>query len=138
MPGRGTGRLDRSHSRGQCHKSYLDFMHTEQEKTPDALNRHLRDWRVSAPLPSRFQEQVWRRIEQEQAAGTISVWPMLQNALEQLLLRRRLAYSYLTLALTFGLVFGYWQAREKTSELDSSLGQRYVQSVDPYRKPGHL
>jgi len=29
---------------------------------------------------------------------------------------------------------GWWQAREKSAHIQSELGSRYVQSLDPYRK----
>lgn len=113
-------------------------MKTNLEPDEESLRRSLRQWRVGTPLPPRFQESVWKRIEQAEADRTVNLRQALQNAVEHLLARRRLAFAYLTVALAVGLVLGGWQARERNSAVDSSLGRRYVQSVDPYHKPGHL
>jgi len=113
-------------------------MNTEPEKNQDVLGKHLREWRVNAPLPARFQEQVWRRIEHEEPATRPSPWLILQQLFEGVFVHRRLALSYLAVALVMGSAAGYWQGRGQATEQESSLGQRYIQSVDPYQKHGHL
>ena len=113
-------------------------MKTKLEPNEASLSRSLQQWQVTTPPPPRFQEEVWKRIEQEEAGEAASFRRALRNAVEKLLARRRLAFAYLTMALATGLVLGSWQAREQASVVDTSLGQRYVQSVDPYHKPGHL
>ncbi|SRR5258706_10794831 len=113
-------------------------MNTEPEKNRDALGKCLREWRVGAPLPARFQEQVWRRIEREEPAAEIGAWVILRQLFEGMFAHRRLALSYLTVALVVGSAAGYWQGRGQATEQESSLGQQYIQSVDPYQKHGHL
>jgi hypothetical protein len=113
-------------------------MNTVPDKNDGALGKALREWRVSEPLPPRFQEQVWRRIEAAHAGEPASLWATLLNALNALAARRKFAFSYVTAALVVGLALGFWQARQVNTALDSGLGQRYIQSVDPYSKTGHL
>src|ERR1700720_3482630 len=113
-------------------------MNTEPEKNQDALGKCLRGWRVDAPLPARFQEQVWRRIEHEEPARQASAWLIFQQLIESMFVHRRLALSYLTVALVVGSAAGYWHGKEEAAGQESSLGQQYIQSVDPYQKHGHL
>jgi hypothetical protein len=113
-------------------------MNTEPEKNQDVLGKHLREWRVNAPLPARFQEQVWRRIEHEEPATQAGAWLMFQQLVESMFVHRRLALSYLTVALVVGSAAGYWHGKEQAAGQESSLGQQYIQSVDPYQKHGHL
>lgn len=113
-------------------------MNTEPKKNQDALGNHLQEWRVNAPLPARFQEQVWRRIEHEEPGAQASGWLVLQQLIERMFAHRRLALSYLTVALAVGSAAGYWRGKEQTAGQESSLGQQYIQSVDPYQKHGHL
>ena len=113
-------------------------MKTNPESNDERLGKSLRQWRVDAPLPPRFQEQVWRRIEQEDAAAApIAFWPALQALVAQLFARRAFALAYLTVALLLGSGLGFWQARQQTDTYSASLGQRYVQSIDPYLKLGN-
>jgi ferric-dicitrate binding protein FerR (iron transport regulator) len=113
-------------------------MNSNPDPGEERLNQALREWRVAAPLPPRFQEQVWRKIEQAAPAPAANPWSQLLALFDQLLARRRLAYSYLTAALVLGLALGWWQASEQNSTVNTDLSRRYVQSVDPYLKPGHL
>jgi len=113
-------------------------MNPEPKKNQDALGKYLREWRVNASLPARFQEQVWRRIEHEEPATQAGAWLIFQELIEGVFARRRLALSYLTMALVVGSAAGYWQGKEQAAGQESSLGQQYIQSVDPYQKHGHL
>jgi len=113
-------------------------MNNEPKKNQDTLDKYLREWCVSAPLPARFQEQVWKRIEHEEPATQAGPWLMFQQLVESMFVHRRLALSYLTVALVVGSAAGYWQGRGQATELESNLGQQYIQSVDPYQKHGHL
>ncbi len=99
----------------------------------DALNKVLRQWKFDAPLPPRFQEQVWQRIEKSEAGAEPSPWVGLWRLIEVVLPRPRFAYAYLAILLVTGVAAGSVAAQIKTNRLDSELSVRYVQSIDPYR-----
>ena len=95
----------------------------------------MQEWKVTALLPPRFNEAVWRRIEQAEVNKKLSLWSLMTDWLAALLPRPAVAVSYVTVLLALGIAAGYWQARTHTARLDHELGSRYVQSVDPYQKP---
>ena len=110
-------------------------MKTNQEPgRSDAFNQVLSEWKVAAPLPPRFQEQVWQRIAkaersaEQPAAGSV-FWRLLTVVLP----RPGFAYAYLAALLVFGMAAGSWAAQVKASHMDSQLSLRYVQAIDPYR-----
>jgi hypothetical protein len=116
-------------------------MKTESEN-PEPLRRLMREWKVNEALPPRFQENVWRRIEQAEShpAPLLATtgWALFKAWLVARLPRPALAVAYLSVLLVAGMAAGYWQARQTTAHLDNELGTRYVQSVDPYQKPPRI
>ena len=98
----------------------------------------LREWKVASPLPPRFVENVWRRIEMtEPAAPNASnptLWTLLASWLAQKLPRPAYAIAYVSVLLLAGLSAGYWHARVETTNWDDTLASRYVQKVDPFQK----
>lgn len=116
-------------------------MKTESEN-PDPLRRVLSEWRVTEPLPPRFQAGVWRKIQQAEASGkpvaTATAWMLFKAWLAAALPRPAVAVAYLSVLLVAGMAAGYRQARQTTAHLDNELGSRYVQSVDPYQKPSGI
>ena len=107
-------------------------------KDPEAVSRVLREWKVTSPLPPRFAENVWRRIEQaEPAAWPASIptlWAAVRVWLAAMLPRPAFAISYVSVLLIAGLFAGYWHARMETTSWDKALASRYVEAVDPFRK----
>jgi hypothetical protein len=103
--------------------------------TDEALSTLLREWKVEAPLPPGFQEQVWRTIDRGEARE--SLWALTLRRLTEALARPSLATSYVTVLLLIGLGAGYWQARSANAQAEESLSARYVQMIDPYQMPGH-
>jgi len=99
----------------------------------ESLRKVLRQWAVDAPLPPRFQEQVWRRIARAEAKPEQGFWTNLAKQVEALVPRPRFALAYLSVFLVLGVTAGAVAAQLKTSKLDSELSQRYVQSIDPYK-----
>jgi len=97
----------------------------------DGLSKILQTWKVAAPLPPRFEEQVWQRIARVGAAPNL--WLQFLNWLELALPRRAVAGAYLAILLLAGLTAGYWESRSKANELDEILGRRYVQMIDPFQ-----
>jgi hypothetical protein len=100
-----------------------------------ALRGLLREWTVEAPLPSRFREQVWRRIENEaaQPVAMASTWMLLRAWVAILLPRPALAVAYVAVLLVAGAGVGWAQAQHQTSRVNGQLSQRYLQSVDPFQ-----
>jgi hypothetical protein len=100
------------------------------------LDDVLRQWTVDKPLPPRFQEEVWSRIGRAEArphpVSSFAAW--LWHFAEINVPRPKFAYSYVAVLLLLGIVGGAWAAQRESSRLDSALGSRYLQSVDPYQK----
>lgn len=105
-----------------------------EEKT-DGFERALKQWRVSAPLPPRFQEGVWRKIESVEAQARIRPGEVIRRWLESIMPRPAVAASYVGILLVLGLLAGTWQAQEQNARAEQTFERKYVQSVDPYQAP---
>jgi hypothetical protein len=101
----------------------------------DPVRKLMQEWKVTASLPPRFNEGVWRRIQRADSGAEVSLWSRVTDWLAEVLPRPAVAVSYVTVLLALGIASGYWQARKHAAQLDHELGARYVQSVDPYQKP---
>jgi hypothetical protein len=102
------------------------------------LNAILREWRMDAMSPPRFQEDVWRRIESgERHAAAPQLWRALENYLATLFARPAWAAAYLAVLLAGGSLAGHWQAQAKGGRDVEVARQAYLQSVDPYQAPRH-
>jgi len=111
-------------------------MNSEDPKQVDAaLSRTLETWKVAKPLPSRFAENVWRRIERELLPEPMGIWNRLLAWLCQGMLRPALAGSYLVVLLLAGTGVGYWRAQVVNERTGLELGARYVRLMDPYQMP---
>lgn len=102
----------------------------------EKMSAALRAWKVSEPLPPRFQEQVWSRIERAEVERGHWLTDAFEFV-ERLFTRPALAYAYALLLLTLGLTGGYLTAQQQESKMETQLAARYVQSIDPYQKSGH-
>ncbi len=102
----------------------------EQDRSQD---RVLREWVVDAPMPPRFQEQVWQRISRTKARPEPTFRAALAQFLEVVLPRPKFALAYLAVLLAVGMAGGSLAAQIKSNRLDAALSQRYVQSIDPYQ-----
>ena len=109
-------------------------MKRRDQSVPDRLlDSALLAWEVKDPLPPRFREQVWRRIERVEALGPTGLWPEFILRLTRALTRPSVALSYVTVLVLAGVLAGFIQARlEKTRTLET-LSARYVQVLDPYQ-----
>lgn len=106
----------------------------KDESDNDAsLRPLLQEWRVDATLPPRFQEDVWRRIE-KQEAGSTTLWQLARRRLEAAFAQPAVAVSYITALVAVGLVLGAKQGQQQSARADVRLEARYVQSIDPYQK----
>jgi hypothetical protein len=104
-------------------------------QSDEPLREVLHQWKVDAKLPSRFQEQVWRRIERSEPQAQVPAWMLLFHRLTAALARPSLAVSYVTILLLAGLLAGYWQVRITRAHNDEILSSRYVQMVAPFQNP---
>jgi hypothetical protein len=105
----------------------------DESNNDESLRPLLKEWRVNASLPPRFQEDVWRRIERQQAAST-TLWHLARHRLEAAFARPAVAVSYVTALIAMGLVLGAKQGQQQSARAEVRLEARYVQSIDPYRK----
>ena len=101
----------------------------------EPLRKVLKEWRGNAPLPPRFQEQVWQRIERAQTPEVPSVWAVIGHWVGTVLPRPALAASYVAVLLTIGVTAGWAQARRETARIKDELGLHYVRVLDPYQAP---
>jgi hypothetical protein len=103
----------------------------------DALRKVLKEWRTDASLPPRFQEAVWRRIEQAERTpargATPSVWAVVADWIETVLPRPAIAAACLVALLAIGAATGWAQARHETNRVGDQLSVSYIRSVDPYQ-----
>jgi hypothetical protein len=107
--------------------------HDENDRQLQSL---LRDWKIEASLPPRFDERVWRRIASEEKPA-MNPLLALKTWLGQFALKPAFALSYATILVLFGLVGGLLQAEAKSHRASEELSTRYVQMVDPYQMPRH-
>ena len=98
----------------------------------DPLRKWLGQWKIIQPLPPRFKEQVWRRIEQTEPAGKAGAWEFLLGWLESIFARKAVALAYVTVLLAAGLTAGYASGQAHAQRRNAQLAARYVQSIDPY------
>lgn len=92
------------------------------------LSEVLRAWQVCGPLPPRFQERVWKRIEAAEARPLTTGW---SDRFAVAFARPAFAMVCAALMLLAGLSAGLWRANRATEHWDSELAQRYVSAVNP-------
>ena len=108
-------------------------MKQENPKNEDPqLTGLLKSWQVNDPLPPRFQECVWKRIESAEA-------PALERRswLAALFLQPAFATVAATLLVLAGLTGGYVRANQDAARMDEQLAHRYVASMNPYAAEHH-
>ena len=101
-------------------------------KSDARLQGALRQWTVTTPLPPRFEQQVWRRIERAQAEPAVTTLDLLLSLFKAVLFRPKLAFAYAAILLALGVAGGSLAAHNETNRLSATLGSRYIQSIDPY------
>jgi len=89
------------------------------------LSALLRQGRVSPGLPPRFQQSVWRRIEDAEAPAKSESWV---DALANLILRPRFALAAAAVMLLAGVATGTLEGRQ-LAQRDAQMN--YVASVAP-------
>jgi hypothetical protein len=102
----------------------------KEQPNDEKLGRLLREWRTDAPLPPRFQESVWRRIESAEKAPATRGW--LPDWLVGLFARPAYVTVCATVLIIVGVSAGLWRGGHDAARMDQQLSQRYVASVNPY------
>lgn len=92
------------------------------------LSGLLRELRATPPLPPRFQEHVWRRIESAEARNIPAGEANWFDAVTTWLLRPRLALAAAVVIVLTGLGLG-WSSGEQHARQDAQA--RYVAVVAP-------
>ena len=105
----------------------------EPDNHEDTFRKVLKEWRVDAALPPRFQESVWQSIERAQASAAHSMWDAVARWIGTMLPHPALAVSYVTLLLVIGGTAGWTQAHQTNARVKNELGERYVHELDPYQ-----
>jgi hypothetical protein len=108
-------------------------MKTNENPKNDPLDGLLRQWSVPETMPPRFQEQVWQRIAKAETPVAPGVWTRVWTLLNDLLPRPTVAAAYLSVLLGLGIVAGSLAAQARTSRVETEMGFRYVQSINPYQ-----
>ena len=99
-------------------------MNTPNQDLADGkLHSLLRESRPASTLPPRFQENVWRRIEQGEVPGRSSSWI---EALAGLLLKPRFAVATVGVLLLIGTLLGSLDGQSRARLVAQ---ERYVASV---------
>jgi hypothetical protein len=93
------------------------------------LQTLLRESRARLPLPPRFQQNVWRRIENAETAATPTGW---LDALGALVLRPRFALAAVAALMLIGILAGVQQGREAARH-DAQMN--YLTAVAPHSVP---
>jgi hypothetical protein len=80
---------------------------------------------VGPSLPPRFQENVWRRIEEAEAPATSGSW---LDAFAALVLRPRFAYATVASLVLAGVLLGTYQGTQTAKQNEQA---RYIALVAP-------
>src|SRR5262245_31831163 len=113
-------------------------MRAEDQADSDAsLRQVLLEWRIHKPLPTGFHEQVWTRIVDVKRRVSSELWRQFVDMVVAMLSRRSLAFAYVSVLVSIGILAGYWQGRTDSARKSETLGARYVQMLDPYRASRH-
>jgi hypothetical protein len=101
-------------------------MKEENSNPSDAkISALLRTARVTPSLPPRFQENVWRRIEDAGAPVQAGSW---LDAFANLILRPRFALAAVTILVCAGALFG---AHSGARSARQEAQMRYLEAVAP-------
>jgi hypothetical protein len=107
----------------------LKSMNKENINPDDArLSSLLRASRVAPALPPRFQENVWRRIEDAEAPVTSAPGLSWLDALAALVFRPRFAYATVAALMMVGALLGVHQGAQRAKQ---DAQAQYVAMVAP-------
>lgn len=99
--------------------------HETSNPNDPRLSALLRASRVSPPLPPRFQEGVWRRIENAETGAKAGSW---LDALAVLILRPRFALAAAAILVFTGILLGA-HTGVQSARLEAQA--RYLEAIAP-------
>jgi hypothetical protein len=115
---------------GGTNPDALEPMNTENINPEDArLGALLRASRTAPALPPRFQEDVWRRIEEADAPVKSTGGIAWLDALVALVLRPRLALATAAVLMVAGALLG---VRDGSQMAHQAAQARYLAAVAPH------
>jgi hypothetical protein len=94
----------------------------------ERLRSLLRESRAAPPLPPRFQESVWRRIESGEVPRDVRILEQWLDSVAAWVLRPRLALAGVAAMLLIGIAIGALQADRAAEDIAK---HRYVAAVSP-------
>jgi hypothetical protein len=100
-------------------------MKEKMNPSDNKFSEVLRAARPSPSLPPRFQENVWRRIEDAEAPAKSDSW---LDALAALVLRPRLAYATVAMLMLAGVLLGTYHGAQNAKQTEQA---RYLAAVAP-------
>jgi len=103
----------------------LEPMNENMNPDDAKLGALLRESRVSPSLPPRFQENVWRRIEDAEAPVKSGSW---LDAFAALVLRPRFAYATVAALMVAGVLLGTYRGAQTVKQTEQT---RYLAAVAP-------
>ena len=103
----------------------LEPMKENMNPSDTKFREVLRAARPSPSLPPRFQENVWRRIEEAEAPVKSGSW---LDALAALVLRPRFAYATVATLVLAGVLMGTYQGAQTVKQTEQA---RYLAVVAP-------
>jgi hypothetical protein len=101
------------------------FTKCSAEASDTRFREVLRAARPSPSLPPRFQENVWRRIEEAGAPAKSGSW---LDAFVSLVLRPRFAYATVATLVLAGVLLGTYQGAQNVKQNEQA---RYLAAVAP-------
>ena len=109
-------------------QNQFDMKPTNLEPDDARLGALLRESRPTPSLPPRFQENVWRRVEQAAASGAVTESGRWLNAVANWLVRPRLAFAVATMLVLVGVGLGL---NHGVQQARADAQARYVAAVAP-------
>jgi hypothetical protein len=108
----------------------------DNQNNPDDRKLHslLRKWNPDTPLPPRFRDNVWNRIEAQRPVCSPPLWALMLDWLKSSFPRPALARAYVMVLLLIGLAGGWVQAQHRNAKINGELETRYLQSIDPNQR----
>ena len=100
-------------------------MKENMNSSDNKFSEVLRAARPSPSLPPRFQENVWRRIEEAEAPANSGSW---LDAFVSLVLRPRFAFATVGALVLAGVLLGTYQGAQNAKQTEQA---RYLAAVAP-------
>jgi hypothetical protein len=109
-------------------QNQFDMKPTNLEPDDARLGALLRESRPTPSLPPRFQENVWRRVEQAAASGAVVESSSWSDAVANWLVRPRLAFAVAVILVLVGVGLGL---NHGVQQARADAQARYVAAVAP-------